>query len=104
MYAVDTHTNTVREGGAEEVVRETKCFQLVLMTHSRSRPHLMHSCFSADDMSLTKGIALHVRLMDRWQADAALEQGARLVYTESDPEWLLPSRIAPFEDWLRSLR
>ena len=65
----------------------------------------MHTVFSAEDDALTKGIALHVRLLDRWQGDGAAEVvGTRLVYNDGESEWLAPSRLAMFEDWFRSLQ
>ena len=67
------------------------------MQQGTARENTIHTVFSADDPLKTLGLVLQVRMLDKWEPPGVDAEELR-VMVEDDPEWLPPSRLAPFSD------
>ena len=78
------------------------CFYVNDMTHSHARPHVMPTVETAHDPMLTQPICLNVQFYD--QTGAATQAAERaVVFPQADEEWLIPTRIAGFDDLAHNL-
>ena len=81
-------------------------FQFVRVTFPKHRPVLMPTVQSADDLSLTASLAFLIQRFSEWSRPAnmqALAEGQVDVIPEGEPEWVRPSSMAPFEQFINSL-
>ena len=97
-YSVEKPVERMSENGTMVQSTDTVHFQLLALAHSNSRDKTMHTFLSAEDISNTSPIAMHVQMFDTFDGGDAVPDGKVRVFAESDSEWLLPSRIAPFEN------
>jgi len=80
-------------------------FTVIDIASASRRRHTMHTVTTADEPQHTEPFAMEVQLMDTWTPDDVAEPGpdqARL-YATSDPEWLVPARLATFMDFATRL-
>jgi len=102
MYSVDRVGVEAAEDGSEVKVATPTFFQVFHVVHAHARMHLIHTVRSADDITQTSGVALNVQLLDPWHPEGTVAiPGTQLVYPEGQPEWLAPSRLAAFADFVR---
>jgi hypothetical protein len=99
-YAVKHPVQRPSPAGVPEDAMRTTHFEVTAIVRARARPTLMPTVLLPDLCMMREPVALQVRFLDVWGHEAIggqLEPGARLVYPESDPEWVTPSRITPFQ-------
>ena len=92
-----------REDGTVEVAEETVFFNLVDAVYGNTRDKVVHTVCSADETRNKASIAFHVQFMDRWTHEDLPDDGALRIFAEADLEWVLPSRIATFDDLARRM-
>ena len=103
-YCVDREVTGMTEAGTENTTTKRDYFQIVAVVNCKSRDHEMHTVFSADDVARTASLAMEVQVMDRWTLEGDVgDGGVTRVYAEADPEWLVPHRIATFDDFVNRL-
>jgi len=103
-FAVDHGVTNRREDGTQVQEVQRDFFTVVNVAHSKAKRSTMHTVEKASEQESTQPFAMEVQLMDRWQdPDGAVGDGVTRVYAESDPEWLVPARIATFSDFAHRL-
>ena len=97
-YAVDQRVDDILDDGTRGPVERRTFFQVISVWTGNSREHTMHTVLSADDIQLRAPLVIEVQMLERWTApeSAGGDDGRVRVYGESDPEWIVPERIAPF--------
>lgn len=91
------------DGHAEQAMRDV-IFRVIDVAYSRSRPELIHTFLSAEDLVLACPLAVNVQHYDIWATtEDEHTAGQLVVYTESDPEWVQPARLAPTQVLQQSL-
>jgi len=106
FYAMPQSVHTMDEAGAPEEVETTEYFQVVQKTGSHSRPHLMRTFQSADEVQLTANLALEVQPCSRWHPApeaAPVPPGSTLLYHDGDTQWMRASTLAPMDTLAKRL-
>ena len=105
-YTLDTIQDLVGADG--QPVQETvhQYFQIVDIAHSRKRRKMLHTVESADDVSLSLPLALQVQLMSPCSDPSVPAAPANMqsMLHDSDVMWLSPTRLAPMDNWMRTLQ
>ena len=101
FYAVPKPAEVVEEDGRRVQRDEVEFFQVLNITSAHSRPKVMHTFASADDVALYARLALEVQPYTRVMLAAAgvgahadLENAE--VYVEADSYWVSALSLAPF--------
>ena len=98
-YAVETEVPEPQETGAVRMTHNTVYFQLVDAQTASQREKVMHTVQSADDITRSKHLLLHVIFCERWRPpEGEPDDDVIRVYSDQDPEWCQPAHIAPFEN------
>jgi len=104
-YAIDKKVAKTNEDGrvVEEMQREF--FTVINTSGTRHRLKTMHVFDSADDVSRNAPFSMEVQLHDHWDplGGGGSSGDVVTVHPASDPEWMLPCRLGPFEDIARSM-
>lgn len=99
--------STVREHNEEgQLVQreEEKHWQLITTVSGTKREKTVHMWRSSEEIRNVAPVAWRVQFMDTWAHDSRPEEhGTVRVMPESDPEWVTPERIAPFEELAHNL-
>ena len=104
FYSVRRQQEQRTEDGNVATIEVTEFFQVLQIQHARSRPHLVHTVNTADDPIFKFGISLNVVMCEPWRVpDVEPGVGSREGFPVTGSEWVAPSRIAHFNDWLSSL-
>jgi len=101
-YSLPKRTHTIDEDGVEKAEETTEYFQVLQKSGSHTRPHLMPTFESADDVSLTATLAVEVQpcsVHSALEPEAADEMVAEcvLVYCDGEPEWVKASSLGAVE-------
>ena len=65
----------------------------------------MHTYVSADEMTLTSGLAVEVQRFDLFvPPDDEVRDDIKIVHYDEDPAWTSPTQMAPFGSWMGLLR
>lgn len=76
----------------ELAVREAICyFQVLAVAHGRSRPRLMHTVQSADDISMAAPLAFHIQPLDVHRPQdgpGRVDHDAPVVFRDDEATWL----------------
>jgi len=97
FYGVERTVEEQTEDGNVEQRQITQYFHLIGVTCGQSKEKSIHTFQTADDVRLTAPMAWNVQFFERWTPPDRSGE-ATLVFAESDAEWVLPSRIATFDD------
>ena len=95
----------VRQGadGAPEPFERVTTFKVIDVVTTRTRPTLMPTVVSADDIVLAAPLAMYVQVFDVWAGDAYPGPDLLHVFAEADPEWVQPARLASWEAMSKSM-
>ena len=77
------------------VQEETRVIQVLDVVHGNSRPHLIATFESSQDVAVAAPIALSVQHYDTWVGPVDLAPRTLMVYAEGEPEWCQPARLGP---------
>jgi len=102
-YSVDHPVSTPVEDGSVREVTQTDYFYVVSVSTGRTREHVMHTVQTADDIVATSPFVVEVEMLDRWSPPDTPDDGVLRVYTESEPLWVAPEKIAPFSSMMDNL-
>lgn len=103
-FGVDHSVTERRDDGTAAEVVKRELFTVVNVQHSKARRSLMHTVETADEVESTQPFALEVQFTDRWRdPDAVGDETSLRVFAESDPEWVVPNRIASFGEFTNRL-
>jgi len=96
VYSVDAPTTSMGPDGAAEEVEAPVFFRVNDIVHGNSRPHVMPTVESVQDLVMRAPLALNVQFLD---PHGAVEQSADrpVVFASADEEWVLPTRIASYK-------
>ena len=96
-YSIKAPVPRVQEDGQTTLQPGEVFFKLINAVHGNSRPHIMPTVESADDIQLIAPVAFEVLMQTRVDASAGdVGVGVRLVCTDSEPQWLRPWDISCF--------
>jgi hypothetical protein len=106
-FSVDSDVLVPGEDGrAQECVR-TRYFEVLDVVTSRNRPKTMPTVHVGENNVVqTAAVAFHVQMLDRFDPEAggsAPDAAWRLVHNDMEPQWVVPSKIAPFDDMARRM-
>ena len=99
--------NRANEDGTTTEVRQREYFTVINTMGTKHRLKMMHTFASADDVAQNAPFAMEVQLFERWESPEGGGGGdggdVVRVYAQSDPEWVLPSRLGAFHEFAKSL-
>jgi len=88
----------INADGASEAYEHVASFKVIETVNSRHRPDLMKTAFSHQDVVLSSPLAVNVQWYTPWQVEGVdVAVGSMHVHVESDPEWVQPARLGPWE-------
>ena len=102
-YSVNTTTVQPGTDGRPEPREETVHFHLLPNAWGTSRPKLMPTYMTTEATQLTAPLALYIQFFDVREVAGAGAEETRVVFAESDPEWVTLNEVAPFSDIRKSL-
>ena len=104
VYSVQHQAQEAQPDGGVADVERTTHFKVLDVVHSRSRPKLMPTVFSADEVVETSALVYYMQMFEIWSpTDEALSPDWRLVFNAEDPQWLDLNRVADFESFAHRL-
>ena len=104
-YAVEVpHEVPADDEGSARVENKQTVFEVLDIAQGTSRPHLIHTSDSADDVALRAPLALQVQFYDHREpcADDPVADGEH-VYLVGEPKWVVPEEIAEWEIFHKKL-
>jgi len=102
-YSISHNVSTPQEDGRVRETMQTDYFYLINTCTSRSREHVLHTVASADDPQATEPFVVEVNMLDRWFHPDVPDDGVIRVHQELDATWLVPGKIASWNDWSQRL-
>ena len=103
-YTVSVPVTRMGEDGVEERSTEPRYFQLLHMTHTKSRPKLMPTIESWDNPVLHKQLALNLQETAVRPIEGEEGDGSILVYPDAEPRWVGYEDIGPWNKVLTTLQ
>ena len=101
-YTVETPKAGMDEDGNPEEVVEHQHFQVLNIITSKSRPHLMPTIESHDDVAMINSFAALIQEVTP-KPDIVFEGGGVVVFPDSEPLWKRLQDLGPFHVVRRSL-
>ena len=98
---------TVEGTNSTTTVMETRYFQFLDVAWGSSRPKLISTVSSADDVALTAPLAIEIlphAVRARDPDDPQCPEGTVELYPEGDSQWIVPKHLASFKDFQKHLQ
>jgi hypothetical protein len=109
VYSVTRTVKRPRADGVLEDITDTGIFEVIAVSHVKSRgAKVMPTVALPDELMMRAPVAYQVSWMDEceWgpeEAGTTAPPNSKLVHRESDSEWVVPARIAPFDRFVNAL-
>ena len=103
VYTVQIPVAGLAEDGASIEKKEKKFFELMSISSGKSRPHVMPTVLSHDQLSVTGKLVLRVQEMSESSVFEPIEWGG-MVCEDSDPHWLPWQDLGPWIHVWKTLR
>ena len=101
-FSVDSLVHAPGEDGRLEEGVRTRYFEVLDVVTSRNRPKTMPTVHvGEEDVMATAAVAFHVQMLDRFDPEeggSAPDAAWRLVHKDMEAQWVVPSKLAPFDD------
>ena len=85
------------------MVNQETFLLLLEVHHGTSRPHVMPAVESRTEIEVVAPVSLQVQFLDVSTTAADVPAGSRVVFVESDVEWVTPERLGVLQDFSHRL-
>ena len=106
-YSVVLRVARVDSKGQSIEVKERKHFQLMSLASGESRPSVMRTVLSHDNLMMTAKLALRIQELEETEDSKSGSIGgsgaSAIVYRDSEPRWVHWKHLGPWNDVFRTL-
>ena len=95
-YCVDHSVLARQEDGTDRQMDIRDYFRVINVAAGAHKTHMVHTFETADDPRAYKPYTIELQRLSRWRpAPGEDTDGLVRVYGEGDPEWIVPTTLAP---------